>query len=415
MFTTRSPTRELSFCPRLESSSSCQFDGWKTRSTVPDFSSCLTLHFTSERLSWYSILLEHYTQLCTPADEMKDLEERSFVYVPSRLTYVIIRGIWHFVSCLIYASFIGSEALEKRIAFYALLYCGFRALICSWSPMIQGHSQISFWRLQVDTFLLSRLSVQPNIRWLKSIHSFDRTRRRKPQSHGLRILITITLSRPFIFKMYSSILLLTIAALASAKTDIAGCVTSKTTNQYGEASVLWYVPTSGEICEILDCGGGRAPPKTTVPGCGSYEGTETYSPQFLSGFNAQETGSSQASESASVPSSTMTITSAASTSTAIAIDSTIISSSTSEALFTIQTSIPPADSVTSTGILVAPTPAVGSTMASMPSLSVGNTTATTSSPATTSSLVANNAGASISVKGMSGLMGFAAAGFAFLM
>ncbi|KFY46259.1 hypothetical protein V494_00524 [Pseudogymnoascus sp. VKM F-4513 (FW-928)] len=30
-----------------------------------------------------------------------------------------------------------------------------------------------------------------------------------------------------------------------------------------------YDPLTGEICDPLDCGGGRAPPKTDVPGCGT--------------------------------------------------------------------------------------------------------------------------------------------------
>ncbi|EHL02747.1 hypothetical protein M7I_1265 [Glarea lozoyensis 74030] len=114
----------------------------------------------------------------------------------------------------------------------------------------------------------------------------------------------------------------------------------------------------------------------------------------------------------------MTITSAATTSSAVAVEisesavsSEVISSTTSEAVFTIQTSVPPAAEVTSTGILVAPTPA--STLASAPA--VGNGTATSSSAAATSSLVVNNAGASISVQGMSGLMGVAAVLFAFLL
>jgi len=74
-----------------------------------------------------------------------------------------------------------------------------------------------------------------------------------------------------------------IATIALAKTDYEGC-TSSTTVVFGGASVMYWDPTNGEICQYLDCGGGRAPPKTTVPGCGSYEGTETYSPSYLPGW-----------------------------------------------------------------------------------------------------------------------------------
>jgi hypothetical protein len=45
-------------------------------------------------------------------------------------------------------------------------------------------------------------------------------------------------------------------------------------------SIVWYVPDSLEICQGVDCGGGRAPPKK-VPGCPLYEGTETVTPSFL--------------------------------------------------------------------------------------------------------------------------------------
>ncbi|SPO04830.1 uncharacterized protein DNG_07515 [Cephalotrichum gorgonifer] len=86
--------------------------------------------------------------------------------------------------------------------------------------------------------------------------------------------------------------LLTLAALLStsalAKTDLEGCTSSDGVHTVtGRNDIqpyftrIWYVPETGEICEILDCGGGRAPPKTNVPGCGNYKGTETYSPKFL--------------------------------------------------------------------------------------------------------------------------------------
>lgn len=42
--------------------------------------------------------------------------------------------------------------------------------------------------------------------------------------------------------------------------------------------VHWYDPDTGEVCDPHDCGGGRAPPKTDVPGCPFYKGTEIYSP-----------------------------------------------------------------------------------------------------------------------------------------
>lgn len=88
------------------------------------------------------------------------------------------------------------------------------------------------------------------------------------------------------FKRFALSALLATSALA--KTDLGGCETTDlvvTVTGRNENTVytthLYYLPDTGEICEILDCGGGRAPPKTTVPGCGAYKGTETYSPRFL--------------------------------------------------------------------------------------------------------------------------------------
>lgn len=78
---------------------------------------------------------------------------------------------------------------------------------------------------------------------------------------------------------------LSLASSALAKTDLAGCTYTdlviKPTADVGYASRLYYVPDTGEVCQFLDCGGGRAPPKTTVPGCPQYSGTETYKPSYI--------------------------------------------------------------------------------------------------------------------------------------
>jgi hypothetical protein len=78
------------------------------------------------------------------------------------------------------------------------------------------------------------------------------------------------------------------AATALARTDLEGCTSTDVSSPAG-ASIAWYVPGTGEVCEILDCGGGRAPPKTTVPGCAAYSGTASYSPSYLAGFQASAT------------------------------------------------------------------------------------------------------------------------------
>ncbi|WXC56812.1 hypothetical protein SNK03_002743 [Fusarium graminearum] len=74
----------------------------------------------------------------------------------------------------------------------------------------------------------------------------------------------------------------------TAKTDIDGCtsftstVTVRPEPGYGNTyeKIIWYVSDSLEICEGVDCGGGRAPPRS-VPGCPLYKGTETVTPRFL--------------------------------------------------------------------------------------------------------------------------------------
>ncbi|KAH6842657.1 hypothetical protein B0I37DRAFT_436374 [Chaetomium sp. MPI-CAGE-AT-0009] len=75
--------------------------------------------------------------------------------------------------------------------------------------------------------------------------------------------------------------LLLLAGPAAARTDYEGCVSTKLP---AAQSTIWYVPGTGELCEPLDCGGGRAPPKT-VPGCPAYKGTETVTPRFFSGLD----------------------------------------------------------------------------------------------------------------------------------
>lgn len=112
------------------------------------------------------------------------------------------------------------------------------------------------------------------------------------------------------------------AVPALARTDLAGCTSYDTvlSNANGMyASRIWYVPDTGELCDFLDCGGGRAPPKTTVPGCPGYVGTATYSPLFinpktLGGAVPEETGDSPTSTEEDV-SEPATITAAPTTET----------------------------------------------------------------------------------------------------
>ncbi|KAL8317681.1 hypothetical protein RB597_001201 [Gaeumannomyces tritici] len=70
-----------------------------------------------------------------------------------------------------------------------------------------------------------------------------------------------------------------LGGLVEGKTDLAGC-TKYTTMVGNVASVVWFVPDTLEICSLMDCGGGRAPPKSK-PGCPLYQGPETVTPSFL--------------------------------------------------------------------------------------------------------------------------------------
>ena len=118
-----------------------------------------------------------------------------------------------------------------------------------------------------------------------------------------------------------SLLTLLLAPLALAKTDLAGCTSTAIGN-----ALSYYVPGTGEVCSILDCGGGRAPPKTTVPGCAAYSGTAAYEPSYIAGWgpNGQSAVAATTTAGASVTGSA-THAGGAVTSTAAA-DSKIVSS-----------------------------------------------------------------------------------------
>jgi hypothetical protein len=106
-----------------------------------------------------------------------------------------------------------------------------------------------------------------------------------------------------------------LAASVAAKTDLEGCtsftsmVTVRTEIGYGNTfqSIVWYDPENLEICQGVDCGGGRAPPKT-VPGCPAYSGTETVTPSFLSEdpLKPAATATTETSVSTEAPEATST-------------------------------------------------------------------------------------------------------------
>lgn len=116
-----------------------------------------------------------------------------------------------------------------------------------------------------------------------------------------------------------STLIVFFSALVHARTDLTGCTRTDVSSPAG-ASYAWIVPETGELCDPLDCGGDRAPPKTTVPGCALYVGTETYKPSFLAGFSASMTaggvGSVEASATTTAAPTLTAFTSAAASATA---------------------------------------------------------------------------------------------------
>ncbi|KAM5345068.1 hypothetical protein ACJ41O_010930 [Fusarium nematophilum] len=103
----------------------------------------------------------------------------------------------------------------------------------------------------------------------------------------------------------------------AAKTDIEGCTSFTSTvvvnpsPGYGNTyeTVIYYVSDTLEICKGVDCGGGRAPPRS-VPGCPIYKGTETVTPEFLdSDPMAPQTADSSEEESSQItPAPTLTST-----------------------------------------------------------------------------------------------------------
>jgi hypothetical protein len=149
--------------------------------------------------------------------------------------------------------------------------------------------------------------------------------------------------------MYSPLFffLSVLATFAFARTDLSGCTSSETVIDWG-ASYIWWVPGTGEICSLIDCGGGRAPPATTVPGCPQYVGTATYSPQYLPGYNGNSIAASTTA-GASTSQSSALITGSMSTASSASIPSSshASSSSVSSAVLDTFTSTPSASQAVS--------------------------------------------------------------------
>ncbi|KAF4844048.1 hypothetical protein CGCSCA4_v007600 [Colletotrichum siamense] len=205
------------------------------------------------------------------------------------------------------------------------------------------------------------------------------------------------------------------ASTALAKTDLTGCTSSDsvvTPSGGGTpyATRVYYVPDTGEICAALDCGGGRAPPKTTVPGCPSYEGTETYSPSFLplKTTSAVVAQSTQATVTTMTPKGDSTASASGSASVTAAADSSSMSGSKSDDV-QVQTDT----LLTVTSSMAATTAAPGNGTIATTGRSGSRTTGTGAGASGSPTSVPNGAAAGVS--NMFGLMAGVALGAAALL
>lgn len=106
--------------------------------------------------------------------------------------------------------------------------------------------------------------------------------------------------------MYASVISALPVLMLAKYAAAAGCAT----HTYGTCEdniVHWYDPDTYEICDPLDCGGGRAPVKYSVPGCAAYTGTEEYKPTvaYMTCFLSKTTAAAT-TLSTSAPSKTTT-------------------------------------------------------------------------------------------------------------
>ena len=186
---------------------------------------------------------------------------------------------------------------------------------------------------------------------------------------------------------------LSLSSLASARTDLDGCVSTEVVINYG-ASYLWYVPGTGEICTFLDCGGGRAPPKTNQPGCPLYSGTATVTASYIEGYgpNGKQAASTTTAEATTSTEAVETSNSAGGASSA---------GSDSASASTAATATDSSASL----ITAAPTssPAVSMTTTMSPSVS-GDSTAASSTPTDNA---AHTAGANVGVAALMAMVAMA--------
>lgn len=121
-------------------------------------------------------------------------------------------------------------------------------------PLLDRASLLASFPLSSACFTSSFVFLSPE---LPLFHSFLKGNRVIEETAYTRLPHSLHCSIHTSLVMFASTALAVAAALfavpIAAKTDLAGCVSSATV-AYGGASLIWYVPDTGEICEFLDCG-----------------------------------------------------------------------------------------------------------------------------------------------------------------
>ncbi|KAL3434342.1 hypothetical protein BDV09DRAFT_195999 [Aspergillus tetrazonus] len=93
------------------------------------------------------------------------------------------------------------------------------------------------------------------------------------------------------FPSLSVSLISTISLLGTvyARTILEGCTFTETVSEKNEYSIVWYVPETGEICDVSVCGGGLDPFDYDNPACPEYTGTAPYKPSYLADYGPSPT------------------------------------------------------------------------------------------------------------------------------
>ncbi|KAL6236190.1 hypothetical protein BDW75DRAFT_116275 [Aspergillus navahoensis] len=93
------------------------------------------------------------------------------------------------------------------------------------------------------------------------------------------------------FPALSVPLLSTVSLLGTvyARTTLEGCTFTETINERNEYSIVWYVPETGEICDVPVCRGDLDPFDYGNPACPEYTGTAPYEPSYLEDYEPRPT------------------------------------------------------------------------------------------------------------------------------